>query len=224
MQEPFLPESGGRESPGEAVIRVFTTRPDTLFGATYMVLAPEHPLVPLLTVPAQKTAVEAYVKATAAKSDVDRMAEGAKQKSGVFTGSHAINPVNGQKIPIWAADYVLKGDKLGTTETGKLADLVLWDPRFFGIRPQVVMKGGALVWGALGDPNASIPTPQPQLMRATSEGFSIAQVTFQVQMTPEMWAGWRPDSGRLFLAPRIPLPVSQTTHVENAFTSSMVPP
>jgi urease subunit alpha len=58
-------------------------------------------------------------------------------------------------------------DEIGSIEPGKLADLVLWDPRFFGFRPEVVMKGGALVWGSLGDPNASIPTPQPQLMRPT---------------------------------------------------------
>ena len=115
MQAAWIGRSEGSEvefdlagHPGQR-LKVFTTRVDTLHGATYMVVAPEHPLVPLLTVPAQKAAVAAYVKATAAKSDVDRMAEGAKQKSGVFTGSHAINPVNGQKIPIWAADYVLMG-------------------------------------------------------------------------------------------------------------------
>ncbi len=89
-------------------IRVYTTRPDTLFGATYMVLAPEHVLVLELTTEAQRKSVEAYVKQTQARSDVDRMAD-AKTKSGVFTGAHAINPVNGAKIPIWIADYVLMG-------------------------------------------------------------------------------------------------------------------
>ncbi|MCW2747950.1 MAG: urease, alpha subunit, partial [Nocardioidaceae bacterium] len=58
-------------------------------------------------------------------------------------------------------------DEIGSVEAGKLADLVLWDPRFFGFRPELVIKGGAIVWGALGDPNGSIPTPQPQLMRPT---------------------------------------------------------
>jgi leucyl-tRNA synthetase len=85
---------------------VFTTRPDTLWGATFMVIAPEHPLVEKLTTDAQKAEITAYQEAAAAKSDVDRTAEG-KEKSGVWTGSYAINPVNGTKIPIWIADYVM---------------------------------------------------------------------------------------------------------------------
>jgi len=89
-------------------ITVFTTRPDTLFGATYMVLAPEHPLVEALTTPDCKAAVEAYKTLTASKSDLDR-SELNKNKTGVFTGSYAINPVNQQPIPIWIADYVLMG-------------------------------------------------------------------------------------------------------------------
>lgn len=89
-------------------LRVFTTRPDTLFGATYMVLAPEHPLVDLLTVPGQKGAMNAYRDEAARKSDLDRT-DLAKKKTGVFTGSFALNPVNGEKIPIWVADYVLSG-------------------------------------------------------------------------------------------------------------------
>ncbi len=87
-------------------IRVFTTRPDTLFGATYMVLAPEHPLVSKITAPAQKSAVEAYAQTASRKSDLDRT-DLAKDKSGVFTGAYAVNPVNGKKIPVWIADYVL---------------------------------------------------------------------------------------------------------------------
>ena len=87
-------------------IRVFTTRPDTLFGATYMVLAPEHKLVNAITTPAQRQAVEAYKAEVAKKSDLERT-ELAKEKTGVFTGGYAINPVNGEKIPIWIADYVL---------------------------------------------------------------------------------------------------------------------
>ncbi len=87
-------------------IEVFTTRPDTLWGATFMVLAPEHPLVDKVTTPQQRPAVEAYVAAAARKSEIDRTAEG-KDKTGVFTGGYAINPVNGERIPIWIADYVL---------------------------------------------------------------------------------------------------------------------
>ncbi len=89
-------------------LKVFTTRPDTLFGATYMVIAPEHPLVRQLTTEAQLTKVEAYVAQAANKSDLDRT-DLAKEKTGIFTGSYAINPVNGAKIPIWVADYVLMG-------------------------------------------------------------------------------------------------------------------
>ncbi|CAM4153334.1 leucyl-tRNA synthetase [Bacillus manliponensis] len=85
---------------------VFTTRPDTLFGATYCVLAPEHALVAEITTAEQKEAVEAYIDAVKAKSDLERT-ELAKEKTGVFTGAYAVNPVNGEKLPIWIADYVL---------------------------------------------------------------------------------------------------------------------
>src|SRR5262249_43441468 len=78
-------------------IRIFTTRPDTLFGATYMVLAPEHPLVDTVTVPAQRAAVVAYREAAARKTDLQRQ-ELAKEKTGVFTGGHCVNPVNGEQI------------------------------------------------------------------------------------------------------------------------------
>jgi len=89
-------------------VEVFTTRPDTLFGATYMILAPEHPLVTAITTPEQLEAVEKYKASVASKSDLDRT-ELNKEKSGVFTGAFAINPVNGDKIPVWIADYVIMG-------------------------------------------------------------------------------------------------------------------
>jgi leucyl-tRNA synthetase len=89
-------------------IEVFTTRPDTLFGATYMVLAPEHPLVAEITSAEQKTAVEAYQKSISSKSDMDR-GDLNKDKSGVPTGAYAVNPVNNAKIPVWIADYVMMG-------------------------------------------------------------------------------------------------------------------
>ncbi|NJL46567.1 MAG: leucine--tRNA ligase [Leptolyngbyaceae cyanobacterium SM2_5_2] len=87
---------------------VFTTRPDTLWGATFMVLSPEHPLVDKLTAPDRVAAVADYRKEAAAKSDIDRTAED-REKTGVWTGSYAVNPVNGEKIPVWIADYVLMG-------------------------------------------------------------------------------------------------------------------
>jgi leucyl-tRNA synthetase len=87
-------------------LEIYTTRPDTLFGATYMVLSPEHALVDKITTAAQKDAVKAYVDAAAKKSDLERT-DLAKEKTGVFSGAYAVNPVNGAKIPIWIADYVL---------------------------------------------------------------------------------------------------------------------
>lgn len=101
-----LAAGGGRAKQSIDKIRVYTTRPDTLFGATYMVLSPEHPLVSKITTADQKKAVETYVQAAARKSDLERT-ELTKEKTGVFTGAYAVNPVNQKKIPIWIADYVL---------------------------------------------------------------------------------------------------------------------
>ena len=116
MQEAWIGRSEGaeilfelaEENKNHGPLKIFTTRPDTLFGCTYMVLAPEHPLTDVLTTPEQKAAVETYRKKTAGKSDLERT-DLAKDKSGVFSGSYAINPVNGQRVPIWIADYVLMG-------------------------------------------------------------------------------------------------------------------
>ncbi|MFM9961422.1 MAG: leucine--tRNA ligase [Planctomycetaceae bacterium] len=99
-------QAGFPSEPGNDVLRIYTTRPDTLFGATYMVLAPEHPAVDRLTTPEQRAAVDEYRQQASFKSDLDRT-ELAKTKSGVFTGGYAINPVNGEKVPVWIADYVL---------------------------------------------------------------------------------------------------------------------
>ncbi|MEM6331300.1 MAG: leucine--tRNA ligase, partial [Planctomycetota bacterium] len=99
-------ESGCPDTPGDDALRVYTTRPDTLFGATYMVIAPEHPLVAKITAEGRANDVAAYVKAAALKSDLDRT-ELNKDKTGVFTGLYAMNPVNGGRVPIWVADYVL---------------------------------------------------------------------------------------------------------------------
>ena len=98
--------SGWPTEPGDDVLRVYTTRPDTLYGATYMVIAPEHPFVERLTTDENRDAVTEYCRSAALKSDLDRT-ELAKEKSGVFTGSYATNPVNGEQIPVWIADYVL---------------------------------------------------------------------------------------------------------------------
>ena len=131
MQRNWIGRSEGAEvdfqvaGSGEK-IRVFTTRPDTLFGATYMVLSPEHKLVPQITTAEQKKAVEDYKAFAAGKSDLERT-ELAKEKSGVFTGAFAINPVNGEKIPIWIADYVL-----ASYGTGAIMAVPAHDTRDFG--------------------------------------------------------------------------------------------
>ncbi len=98
----------GAHHPGGATLTVFTTRPDTLFGATFMVLAPEHPLVATLTAPDRSSEVEAYVTQTRRRTEIERLDTG-HEKTGVPIGAEAINPVNGERIPIWIADYVLSG-------------------------------------------------------------------------------------------------------------------
>ena len=113
LQRNWIGRSEGAEvhfpiADSQSVITVFTTRPDTLFGATYMVLAPEHRLVEEVTTEDNWTAIRAYREKTARKSDLERT-DLAKDKSGIFTGGYAINPVNGERIPIWIADYVLLG-------------------------------------------------------------------------------------------------------------------
>ncbi len=125
-------------------VTVFTTRPDTLFGATYMVLAPEHPLVNEITTAEQAEVVIAYQKATASKSDMDRGL--AKDKTGVWTGATAVNPVNGERIPIWISDYVMMG-----YGTGAIMAVPAHDERDFEFATkfalpiiQVVSKGDAV--------------------------------------------------------------------------------
>ncbi|WP_078391997.1 leucine--tRNA ligase [Shouchella patagoniensis] len=109
MQRNWIGKSEGAEvtfTINEHTVNVFTTRPDTLFGATYMVLAPEHKLVEEITTSEQRAAVESYKKQVSLKSDLERT-DLAKEKTGAFTGAYATNPVNGVKIPVWVADYVL---------------------------------------------------------------------------------------------------------------------
>jgi leucyl-tRNA synthetase len=119
-----LPE-GVILSPQEARLTVFTTRPDTLWGATFMVLAPEHPLVSKISSPEQSQVVHAYVQSASRQTDIQREAAD-KEKSGVFTGAYAINPVNGKSIPIWIADYVLM-----TYGTGAIMAVPAHDERDF---------------------------------------------------------------------------------------------
>ena len=132
----------GIDNHPDITFTVFTTRPDTLFGATYCVFAPEHDLVKTITTDSQKELVENYIKSAASKSDLERT-ELNKDKTGVFTGAYAINPVNGKKIPIWISDYVLS-----TYGTGAIMAVPAHDQRDFefatkfGLDIIPVLEGG----------------------------------------------------------------------------------
>ncbi len=150
----------GEEADAELTITVYTTRPDTLFGATYMVLAPEHELVEQITTQEQRAAVRAYVEAARNKSDLERTAE-TKTKTGVFTGAYAINPVNNERIPIWVADYVLMG-----YGTGAIMAVPAHDTRdlefaqTFGLPVvQVVQPPEGVDWRGFVDDGVSINSP-----------------------------------------------------------------
>ncbi len=123
-------------------LKVFTTRPDTLFGATYMVVAPEHPILKTLVPEEYRGAVETYQKQSATKSDLDRT-ELAKEKTGVFTGIYAINPVNGRKIPVWTSDYVLMSYGTGAIMAVPGHDQRDWEfAKKFGLEIIEVISGG----------------------------------------------------------------------------------
>jgi leucyl-tRNA synthetase len=172
-------QSSGEKTPplGTAAattdITVFTTRPDTLFGATYMVLSPEHPLVGKLTTPEQREAVRKYKAEVANKSDLERT-DLAKSKSGVFTGAVAINPVNNQQIPIWIADYVLMG-----YGTGAIMAVPAHDERDHEFARQYdlpIVQVVSEVAAAVPSGGAFSPFDQPPLRTAaatTEPGFAI---------------------------------------------------
>ncbi|MEE1132893.1 MAG: leucine--tRNA ligase [Caryophanon sp.] len=126
----------------EQTFEVFTTRPDTLFGATYAVLAPEHKLVSDITTPEQKEAVEAYLEKVSLKSDLERT-DLAKEKTGVFTGAYAVNPINGEKMPIWIADYVLVSYGSGAIMAVPAHDERDYEfAKEFGLDIKAVLEGG----------------------------------------------------------------------------------
>lgn len=126
----------------EGVLEVYTTRPDTLFGATYMVIAPEHPLTDALTTPEQKAAVDEYRRQAALKSDLERT-DLAKDKTGVFTGSYAVNPVNGAEIPIWISDYILISYGTGAIMAVPAHDQRDWEfAKKFDLPMIQVLEGG----------------------------------------------------------------------------------
>ena len=153
MQREWIGKSTGADvkfkvKDQSAEFTVYTTRPDTLFGATYCVLAPEHPLVKQITTPAQKMVVDAYVAESAKKSAQDRLAD-AKEKTGAFTGAYAINPVNGKEIPIYIADYVLGDYGYGAIMAVPAHDARDWDfAKKFDIPMIQVIEGGNITESA----------------------------------------------------------------------------
>ena len=142
---------------GDDIISVFTTRPDTLFGATYMVLAPEHPLVDQVMTGEQRGAVTQYQLDSQRRSDIDRMAE-ADTKTGVFTGAYAINPVNDESVPIWIADYVLMG-----YGTGAIMAVPAHDQRDFEFARQFELPIRVVV--------------QPMVVRPAADGAPVGHHT-----------------------------------------------
>lgn len=147
MQRNWIGKSTGAEvtfaiEGHEATLEVFTTRPDTLFGASYCVVAPEHKLVDVITTAEQKAAVADYRDKASRKSDLERT-DLAKEKSGVFTGAYAINPVNGAQVPIWIADYVLAGYGTGAIMAVPGHDSRDWEfAKQFGLNIVEVVQGG----------------------------------------------------------------------------------
>ncbi len=161
LQERWIGRSEGArvefETEAGEPLEVFTTRPDTLWGVTFMVLAPEHPLVERLTTPAHADAVRAYAEQAARQSDVQREAAG-REKTGVWTGGFAVNPVNGERIPVWVADYVLMSYGTGAIMAVPAHDQRDFEfARAFGlpIRPVIVPEGE--------------PPPAPEALEAAVE-------------------------------------------------------
>jgi leucyl-tRNA synthetase len=198
MQREWIGRSEGAEvrfallgAPGRE-IEVFTTRPDTLFGATYMVLAPEHPLVGEITTPAQRAAVAAYVEQAARRSERARIAE-AEDKTGVATGAFALNPVNGEHIPVWIADYVLASYGTGAIMAVPGHDERDWAfARKFGLPIREVVRGGDVARAAFtGDGVAvnsgfldGLPTAEAKrrmIEWLEAEGLGQAKVTYKLR-------------------------------------------
>ena len=180
-------------------LEVFTTRPDTLWGATFMVLAPEHPLVAKLTTPQRRAQVQEYVAAATRQTDIEREAAG-REKNGVFTGGYAINPVNDERIPIWIADYVLM-----TYGTGAIMAVPAHDERDFAfarahgltVRPVIQPPGAApldgvalteavIAYGAMVDSGPLTGTPAGEAVARTiawlqERGVGRAEVNYRLR-------------------------------------------
>src|SRR5688572_19958518 len=162
MQTNWIGRSGGAEvvlrtapsdhHAGGEELRVFTTRPDTLFGATFMVLAPEHPLVGELTAPERRADVEAYIAHTRRETEIERLSTD-REKTGVPLGADAVNPVNGERIPIWVADYVL-----GSYGTGAIMAVPAHDERDFAF----AQRFGLPIRRVIASPDDPDDAPLPE--------------------------------------------------------------
>jgi len=182
LQRNWIGRSEGAEvkfavADSDQTITVFTTRPDTLFGATYMVIAPEHPLVGNITTAEQKAAVEAYQKSVGSKSDLERT-ELAKEKTGVFTGGFAINPVNDEKIPVWIADYVMMG-----YGTGAIMAVPAHDERDF----EFAFKFDLPIKKVVQHPEGDLPGLHPGDGIAVNSGFLDGLPTAEAKKKIAAW-------------------------------------
>ncbi len=158
MQKNWIGKSHGAEvdfiidTPEKETVTVFTTRPDTLFGATYLVLAPEHVLVEKITTPPRKAAVDKYIRESMSVSEIERTST-IRDKTGVFTGAYAINPVNQEKIPVWIADYVLV-----TYGTGAIMAVPAHDERDFEFATKFELPIRKVILAEGSDPDATLKT------------------------------------------------------------------
>ncbi|MGE0788638.1 MAG: leucine--tRNA ligase [Sandaracinaceae bacterium] len=177
MQREWIGRSVGAEVrfdvKGGGSFEIFTTRPDTLFGATFMVVAPEHPLVATLTTDAQRAEVEAYVTQAKNRSDLDRQTQ--KEKTGVFTGGFAINPVNDAEVPIWVADYVLMG-----YGTGAIMAVPAHDERDF----ELATKYGIPIIEVVS--RAGEASQEPLTAAMTDEGVAVNSGRYDGMPTAEL--------------------------------------
>jgi leucyl-tRNA synthetase len=170
----------------DETLRVYTTRPDTLFGATYMVIAPEHPLIDQLTTPEHAEAVKAYQEKAASKSDLERV-ELQKDKTGEFTGRHAINPVNGREIPIWTSDYVMV-----TYGTGAIMAVPAHDERDYAFAKMFGLDIVEVISG--GDISEAAHTGDGELVNSANEELSLDGL--QVAESKARITEWLASKGR----------------------------
>ncbi len=195
MQKNWIGRSIGAEvdfalADKNGTIRVFTTRPDTLFGATYMVMAPEHPLVDVVTTADRWAEVIAYRETTARKSELQRQ-ELEKEKTGVFTGGYAINPVNGERLPIWIADYVLM-----SYGTGAIMAVPAHDERDWAFARAYQLPIREVIAGGNVEQEAYVETERGVVVNSTTPdgSFSINGLT-PADAIPKITA-WLESKGR----------------------------